>query len=386
MPRPRRQPLFELGGQWINTEPGRSGLWRFWYDARAGKVRRAVLGSRGLEEAKVELAAIILKERTAGPEVMPLQAVMDRYHEARTDLLPSKKPARAATKTVIAHFGGDALVSDLTEDALTAYVRAEVARGSSLSYVSRNLSVVAAGLSHAKLTPIPYGLPWLRSIAAAAKPSRKTPIPTDDQIGALLAAPVSEPLFRWMLISLGTAARPEAALDFSDTQRRDGLMDLNPPDRPQNKKHRPIVREPAFLTPWLDRWRDEADTAIQGRFVAYASVESVQTALERLSRAKAEGGLGFRVTAYSFRHKVTTVLRRAKRHGVTEDEIAMQLGHKRPNVRVTGSYGEFDPDYLEAPARALSAWLGSLSFSRNSPAPERERDPGTGHFLKKSIA
>jgi len=382
MPRPRRTPLFELGGQWINTEPGRAGFWRYWYDAGARKVRRAVLGSRELEQAKVELAAIILKARTAPAETMPLQAVMDRYHEERTDHLPSKKPARAATRVVIAHFGADTLVSDLTDDTVAAFARAEVARKASLGYISRNLSVVAAGLTHAKLPPIPYSMAWLRKVAPASKVSRRIAIPTDANFKTLLSSDVSEPLFRWMLLSLATGARPEAVLDLAPVQRHDGLLELNPEGRAQNKKHRPVVREPAHLVPWLDAWGEDAvSLELYGRYVAYASVESVQTALERLSKAT-----GIKVSAYSFRHKVTTVLRRAKRHGVTEDDIAMQLGHRRPHLRVTGGYGEFEPDYLEAPAKALSAWLEGLGYSRNAPAIERARDERTGYFLKKSVS
>ncbi|MCC6918917.1 MAG: hypothetical protein IT548_06915 [Alphaproteobacteria bacterium] len=387
MPRPRKNPLFELAGQWIAAEPGRTGLWRFWYDAGAQKVRRARLRSLDLEEAKLELARAILEAAPTLDNDPPLAVVLAAYHEQRTDLLPSKAPARAASRLVLAFVGTGALVSELTEAEAATFAKAEVVRGSSHAYVSRTLSVVAAALAFGKFAPIPYSMKWLRQVAPTAKAARKLAIPSDDEIRRLLSAPIAEPLFRWMLISLATGARPEAALDFAPAQRRDGLLDLNPANRAQNKKHRPVVREPDFVAPHFRAWNDDSATlTIYGRYVAYASVDSVQTALERLGKPVEEGGLGIKISAYSFRHKVTTVLRRAKRKGVTEDDIAMQLGHKRPHLRTTGGYGEFDPDYLAAPAEALSAWLESLGFSRSIPAADRERDPATGHFLRKSKA
>jgi hypothetical protein len=66
--------------------------------------------------------------------------------------------------------------------------------------------------------------------------------------------------------------------------------------------------------------------------------------------------------AYSIRHKLATVLRR---YAVPEDQIAMQLGHKRPALRTTGLYGEYEPSYLKAAADALDAFMIRLQgFTR----------------------
>jgi hypothetical protein len=69
-----------------------------------------------------------------------------------------------------------------------------------------------------------------------------------------------------------------------------------------------------------------------------------------------EGNLP-RLPAYSFRHKVTTLLRKAK---LSEDEIGLQLGHRRDAARTTAGYGEWNPDYLKGVADALDAWLVQL--------------------------
>lgn len=310
---------------------------------------------------------------------------MLRYHKDKTDAQRSGKMARIASRKVLAHFGQTAAVADLTPDGLATFARKQVADGASHAYVARILGVIAAGLAYCGVrVEIPRGGDWLAQQAPSGKPPRRVPMPDDKALTALLCAPVPEPLFRWMLLSLATGARPEAVLDLRPAQRHDGVIELNPADRRQNKKHRPVVREPAFMRPWLDEWERDAATALYGRYVAYATVSAVQSAFDRLARPVEEGGLGIKVSAYSFRHKVVSVLRRAKRQGVTEDDIAWQMGHKRPDLRITGHYGELDPDWLEMPCRALDSWLNSLSISRNPPADKGGRRPGEG--AKKIIS
>lgn len=372
MPRPRKAPLFELGGQWIAREPGRDGFWRFWYDARTQRVRRERLGSSDLEKAKIELAQAVLKAETPS-WASPLAAIMTRYHEEHSDHIRSAKMARAASRKALAFYGAAALVSDLTEDRQAEFVKHLASEGASSGYIARILGVIAAGVAHCRIGGMEVftSKAWIAKHAPKAAPPRKVAIPSDRDIERALSAEIPEPLFRWMLISLATGARPEAAMDLSPKQRADGLLALNPPGRAQNKKFRPQVREPAFLTPYLDQWEKDATLAIYGRYVAYGAVSGVQTALDRLHEAG-----GPRLSAYSIRHKVTTVLRRAKRHGVTEDDIAVQLGHKRPDVRMTGEYGEFDPDYLDAVVKALDAWLGGLKFQRTAPAEKARHENG----------
>jgi integrase len=381
MPRSRKAPLFELGGSWIAREPGRDGFWRFWNDPGAGRVRRSRLAADDLEAAKIELARLVVTAGEKTPDSL-LAAVLAAYHEARTDHLPSAKAARIASRKVLAFLRPGATVADWTEARVKAFAAAEIGAGLSHAYVSRTLSVIAAAFRHARLTPPPYSLAWVHAAVPGGKAPRRVPIPTDAEIARLLSAPVPEPLFRWMLISLATGCRPEAALDLGPDQRRDGLLDLNPPGRKQTKKWRPIVREPGALTAALNAWDAPGEAEGRpGRYVAYASVESVQTALQRASE-----GLGIKVSAYSLRHKVTSVLRRAKREGVTEDGIAAQIGHKRANVRVTSGYGEFDPDYLDAESRALDRWLQGLGYSRRNPANQNEREARSGRFIRKSWA
>jgi integrase len=202
---------------------------------------------------------------------------------------------------------------------------------------------------------------------------RRVFIPSDDEVAKLLALPLVEDFWRWLIISLLTGGRPEAVLELTPAQRaRDaGLLDLNPSGRRQNKKYRPIVREPKALTAWLDYWETEMLAARRKRepgsldvdissdsYCAYASVESVQTAIERLRSKNTQKVVKLpRLSAYSFRHKIATVLRKAR---LSEDEIGVQLGHRREAARTTAGYGEWDSRYLKGVAGALDAWFVQL--------------------------
>ena len=373
--------LFEIGGQWIGTETNRVGFYRYWYQPGTQTVRRKKLRSANLEDAKLELAQIILSQEE--PTISsPLAQVLLTYHEEHSDKLPSRKLARMSSRKLLAFVGAETLVEELTDQVQEDFVRQLAAGGASIAYIMRIQSVIAAAFAHAKLDSprILMKKARIEKLVGPTKPPRRVTIPTDAEFQQITALPMSEPLYRWLVISLATGARPEAALDLRPEQRADGLINLLPPGRTQNKKFRSVVREPAFLTRLLDQWAQEESTKLYGRFVSYASVSAVQTALDRI---RAETGI--RISAYSCRHKVTTILRRAKRKGVTEDDIAAQLGHKRPNLRVTGGYGEYDPDYLEEASAALDAWLVNTVSSHSPPTDSGRRDPVSGKYLAKSV-
>jgi len=276
---------------------------------------------------------------------------------------------------MLAFWGETIRVAAITETKQKDFAEDAIAKGHSLSYISRNLSVLAAAFAHAKIDQkVIFGKSQMvERWALQPKAPRRAFIPTDDEVAKLLALPLAEDFWRWLIMSLLTGGRPEAVLELTPAQReRDsGLLDLNPPGRRQNKKHRPAVREPKALTAWLDRWESEMLAArlkrevgalsvdiSRDRYCSYASVESVQTAIERLRSKNTKKTVNLpRLSAYSFRHKVATVLRKARQ---SEDEIGLQLGHRRESARTTAGYGEWDPDYLNGVADALDAWFAQL--------------------------
>ena len=406
MSRPRKNALFELGEQWIGAISGSAALYRFWYDERTGRTSRASLGTEDIEEAKLKLATIVLKGGRQKADAM-LATILEKYFLERTDKLPSKKAARAAGRLLLSCYGATCRATEFNESKQKEFIDWSLARGHSLSYLSRNLSVLAAALSHGKIPheilyePKALREKWILN----PKPARQRFIPSDEELARFLTYDLPENLWRWTLIQLSTGGRPQTAIDLAPNMRvrENGTVDLNTPGRAQNKKYRATVREPEVLTNWLDRWENEARKASKDnslepswRYCGYASLESAQTAIERV-RVEPEVNLP-RLSTYSFRHKVTTILRRAKHsHGVSEDDISLQLGHRRPHLRITADYGEWDPEYLKCAAAAIDAWfigmqrraktrtLLTQSFSKSGPIPRRKRVTARPKLLKTMV-
>lgn len=370
----RRKPkLFELGDQWIDVEADRPGFYRYWFDAAAGRVCRARLTSEDLETAKLELAQLII---TGAPKTHAsyLSTILDGYFSDVTDAKPSKEPASRAGAVILQFFeserGNDVpRISDLdvaTQQELIAWCAREPDLEHAVKTISRNMSVLSAALRHAGIKDLPviYSpakvTDALEKKRAPVRESQRRFLPTDAELARFLSHAGDGRLFRSCIVMLNTCCRPEAALDLAPAQINDevGLVELNPEGRRQTKKFRPIVRRTDNLKGWLEFWKVPAEE----RVVGYADVDSLQSAITR-ARVEDEANLP-EMVAYSLRHKMTSVLRRS---GVPEDQIAVQLGHQRPNVRTTGLYGEFAPDYLSAAHAAIDAFLVRLQRLTNRP-------------------
>ena len=126
-------------------------------------------------------------------------------------------------------------------------------------------------------------------------------------------------------------------------------MDLNPLERRQNKKHRAKVKVGRAFRILLARWEKAGLGPFGDRYCGYSTMEGVKSGIQRLAVET-----GIPISTYSWRQKVTTVLRRAR---VPEDQISELLGHKRPTLRTTAGYGDWDPDYQLEASAALEAWF-----------------------------
>jgi integrase len=364
MPRARSGPLFELAGQWVGREPGRANLYRFWNDPGTGRQCRESLGTGDLEKAKLVFAKAVLQNAPKTPN-SPLAAVLVQYFTERTDKLPSKKQSRNAGKILLRCWGQTMKANAITDAKQKEFAIWSLEQGFGLPYVARNLTVLKAALNHAGVTP-PAKIVTTESTmrdrwGLTSKAPRKVFIPGDDELARVLQAKMPEKLRRWMIISLLTACRPEAALDVTPSAWRRGIrvLELNPPGRAQNKKFRPIVRVPRVLAVMLEQWEKEGVAEFSGRFCGYTTIEGVKTALDRVVSRPGMPPL----STYSFRHKAASVLRQSR---VPEDQISVQLGHKRKDLRTTAGYGEFSPDYLKDASRALDAWALKLRRLVNS--------------------
>ena len=373
MPRPRSRPLFELGGQWIATDPGSKKLYRFWTEPGSGRTRRSSLGTENLEEAKLALAKHVTAE---GPKThsSPLSVVLEVYFVEHTDKLPSKVVARSHGRKLLSFVGQTSRVGVFSESKQREFVEACLEQGNKLAYAARILTTLSAALTHSKIRQpeIVYTeSAMMRNWKLTGSPRRKAYIPTDDECVTLALAEMPIMLRRWIIIQALTGGRPQTGVDLQPLQfnRESGVIDLNPEGRHQNKKYRAKVKAARTLRLLLSQWERVGLDAFGGRYCGYATMEGVKSAVQRLA-----ADTGIPISTYSWRQKVTTVLRRAR---VPEDQISELLGHKRPGLRTTAGYGDWDPDYQREAAAALDNWFWHIRKSAKVKAANQTNSQGT---------
>jgi hypothetical protein len=194
-------------------------------------------------------------------------------------------------------------------------------------------------------------------------------IPTDAELAATISqcsGPERESLFRYIILALNTGARPEAICELSVGRQVDferGLVDLNPPGRPQNRKVRPLISLTNNLRGWLIHWKLD-------RPVTYFARPVIAVSNRTLKKAAEQAGVSqwSQFNRYTLRHYISTRIRRVDGLTVAREERARWLGHTDPNCRTTEQWYEtHDPDYLENVRQAIDAVM--LRLDRLSTRP-----------------
>jgi hypothetical protein len=208
----------------------------------------------------------------------------------------------------------------------------------------------------------------------------------------------SEILRRYDILALNTWARPEAIVELSVKQQVDfenGLLDLNPPGRRQNKKQRPVIRLTTNLNGWLEHWGEDRPlsyttlnaegererkpaTHIKAQFnrrsthwmllkagmdqatiddlfgtARRGSLKPLQDALERAETK----GIN-RIARYTLRHFMATRVRGLTKSKVAREQRSLWLGHGKRDA--TSWYETHDPEFLNECALATCEILDRL--------------------------
>jgi integrase len=435
------EKLFEIGGQWIAHIEGRPSLYRFWYDCRSGEIRRRSLKTADIEEAKRLVALQVIspkRDDPRDPEHVMLVTILTHYYEHHADSRPSAHAARRSGELVMQFletecgFGAEVKVAQFSKGLQARFAQWSVEKFQHTpSYISRNLSVIAAASRFAtktivKRTPsglleeirlmrlmpeICYDVKWLAEVTDRPEPKPRDYVPTFEELASLLDAEGSEVLRRYDIIALNTWARPEAILDLSVREQVDfdaGLIDLNPPGRKQTKKKRPSIKLTENLRGWLEFWGEDKPLAYTTKKSRGASSKQVRSAathikaqfkrrtfrwmltrrglskpeiddLFRQARkgnrravteaiAKAESQGIKRITQYTLRHFMATRVRSLKEVRVDREQRSLWLGHGKKDA--TSWYESLDPEHLQEAARATSIILGKLdALTRRSLVP-----------------
>jgi len=175
-------------------------------------------------------------------------------------------------------------------------------KGLAAPTVNRVVMVGKAALNRAWQNGEITSVPKLMSLRVSERPPKGRPL-SIEEVRLLLECTQSDRLYRFILLMLGTASRPDAIREMTKAQCdfEAGLIHLNPPGRPQTKKYRPTVRMPRQLRPMLEAAED-------GYLITYRGqpMKSLKGGWRRL---RATSGLDGDVQPYSLRHTMARHLR-----------------------------------------------------------------------------
>jgi integrase len=219
--------------------------------------------------------------------------------------------------------------------------------------VQRNIEDFRAALNHAvSKSRVPYA-PKVGSVKTGLRSRPRDVRLTLHQLGAVVGFVQSPTLLsdgseiapdagmvRWLLLMIGTACRPDAALAFNpELQDKGAVVDIHPPAWPRTKKVNPIVPLIASLRPVLDDWKASPHKAARTRRSAFRT-------------ARRAIGLDESIVPKTIRHTIATELRA---RGVPGAEVSGILGHPVPGMsRTSAVYAHYDPAYLGKARKALT--------------------------------
>ena len=349
---------YRVGDFWISRRTGSKAWYRTWYDCAGQQTRRVSLGTADFEIAKQKLdewwmAERLKHSRQLSPGEVTLAEVFKEYYDNHGAKLRSGKTIKILLRYWL-DFWGTAVVSDARDVVRQEQFRAFLeAKGLRHNSVNRTLEIGRAALNRAYRRGVIASVPYINCLEVENLRPMGRPLSLDE-CRRLYWKGSEEPHFRlYMLMALGTAARPEAltTLTWPQVDFENGLIHLNPEGRKQTSKRRPIVRMPATLLKALEALPKNTPRVLMFRGRPLARLVSVWPKVK--DRAKLPG----RVNAYSLRHTVASYLRGQR---VPPWEVSAQLGHRLEGYSMTERYTHLDPTYLAKSAKALDKMLRAV--------------------------
>ena len=346
---------FQVGEWWLSQRDGSPAWYATFYDAAAKRSRRISLGTDDFEQARQRLLERYLDEhrpQQAPAETVALADIVLDYYKKHGSEARSAVSIRKSCAYWVEFFA-DASIAEATKPArLDAFIAQLTAQGHATAYVQRILGVGKAALRRAWQRGEIASAPYIPSVKVEYGEPLGRPLKVPELAALLMAAP--DHLRLMLMILIGTACRPEAALELTGMQLdfEDRLIDLNPRGRAQTKKFRPVVKMAEALATTLVH-------APEGPLITFRGQKVIK--INKAWRGIREAaGLEGGVNPYSVRH---TVARWMRQHGVPAWEVAAELGHKSRDYRTTELYAAFDPAYLTNAVRAIDGLFDALRAS-----------------------
>lgn len=355
MPRYAKKP-YQAGPFYLATR-GESPAWYIcWLDGRT--VKRLSTGTADLEEAKAKLRDHYIRHGT--PERQPpaqvtIKEVVERYFAQHGEKRPAAKWLKTAVKHWTDYFKDEPMADALKPDRLERFIAHMQDLGLKPSTIQNILTAGKAAVNRSwRRGEIdrPFFIP---SIEVGEQEPKGRPMSVAE-IAAWVDAS-AEHMKRLILLCLATASRPQAAaeLAWSQIDFAEGLIHLNPRQRRQTKKHRPVVKLGPTLAAYLEGLERTGDN------VVWWGGKSVRRYYRALQASRERADLDGAVNLYSLRH---TAARWMRKEGVPPWEIAAQLGHQMSQkLTTTEIYAAYAPDYQEKATAALERLLTAVLAS-----------------------
>jgi len=396
MPTRRRGPRETLGEYWISQRANSSAWCRTWFDKQTRQTRRVSLGTSDLGKAKLMLADwVTTHNRMSGehPQDVTLARVLTRHYEHHGRYLRSAEAVRYSLLRWNDFFMG-CLVSEVTPARQRQFVEEMRSSGLSDGYIRRILadgkSAISRALREGEISSAPF-------ISLVAEGEARERIATIREIARLFEAADHDHFRIYLMLAIGTLARPGAILELThsqvDTDAR--VINLNPTGRKQTKKRRPIVPICSALLTFLGsldygallancndgplvNWAGKPLKGIRTTFnrVKVRAAKNIRLDAAKLARneraagqrkaarhalkaGRKEAAAMLELTPYVLRHTMASVLRR---RGVPVWEVAGFLGHSS-GYKTTERYAKFGPDHLSEATRAIDSYFADLALT-----------------------
>lgn len=378
MPR-NKDELYRRGEFALRWDKNRDGTLRspylaiFWYDPKRRRNRSASTGTSDVAAARLKLDALYVQttkgevicptcgqHRPGAASAMFVADAISNYLATEVENKASAPAIRARLSHVVTYLTtlpGDVRCDDVDENWVEGF-RQWASKQPIVTPTGREKSRAASTIENSVLqlaAVINHALDRKRT----GKEAHFRPAPTKDvnrtpghrsdvsELAKMFRYAVDPnrkqrriPLHRFLLISIATLARPDAAHEVSTATDRGQwdanhrVLNLNPKGRRQTKKYRPVVPVARQVAAWLD--------SVDGYFVPAKSVRSAWDNMAEAIGLPKEGESGMKLVRRSMAKLLRDRISKAD-----WAEIELFLGHRKFDS-VSDIYAPFDPSYCAA--------------------------------------